>query len=293
MITIMGATGHTGSVTTNQLLDANQPVRVLGRSAERLQPFVKRGAKPAVGDATDAAFLTDAFRGATAVYALVPPDYGQADPFAYYDKVGAAVETAVKKTGVKRLVFLSSLGAERPAGCGLIGGLHRVEERFKKLEVSTVSLRAGFFMENFFGMLGMIKQQGIMGGATPPDVPISMVACHDIGVVAADELQKAGAPGFTTRELLGPRDYSMAEAARIIGQKIGKPDLQYVQFPDDGVKQAFMGMGFSPRAAELFVEMAKGIGSNVKTLEGRNVRNSTPMSLEQFAVKLGEAYRGI
>jgi len=291
MIAIMGATGHTGSVVAERLLTAGQPIRVLGRSAERLQQFTRRGAQAGIGDATDPAFLSDSFRGATAVYALVPPDYAHPDPWSYYDQIGRAIAAAVQKAGVRRLVFLSSLGAERESGTGLIVGLHRVEQQLKSPGASVVSLRAGGFMENFYGSLGTIRQQGINGGGTPPDVPSSMVATEDIGAVAADELQRNGPAGFTVREILGPRDYTMSEATRIIGQAIGKPDLRYVQFPDAGVKQALIGMGFSPRAADLFVEMVRGIGTTVKSVEGRNRQNTTPTTLEHFAERLAEAYR--
>src|SRR5581483_12337907 len=102
---IMGASGHTGSVVADRLLAAKKQIRVLGRSADRLQPFVKRGATPMVGDAADPAFLVDAFRGASAVFVLIPPDYKQADPVSYYDKIGAAVETALKRAQVRYVVL--------------------------------------------------------------------------------------------------------------------------------------------------------------------------------------------
>ena len=31
--------------------------------------------------------------------------------------------------------------------------------------------------------------------------------------------------------MLGPRDLSYAEATSILGERIGKPDLEYVHFP--------------------------------------------------------------
>ncbi|MGH7545431.1 MAG: NAD(P)H-binding protein, partial [Gemmatimonadota bacterium] len=79
MIAVMGATGNTGQVVADELLDAGEEVRVLGRSAERLEPWVRRGAEAAPGDVADAAYLTRAFRGADAVYAMIPPDYSNPD----------------------------------------------------------------------------------------------------------------------------------------------------------------------------------------------------------------------
>ncbi len=57
MYVIMGATGNIGSKLADILLDKGKKVKVIGRSAERLQPFVDHGAIPAVGDVSDVEFL--------------------------------------------------------------------------------------------------------------------------------------------------------------------------------------------------------------------------------------------
>jgi uncharacterized protein YbjT (DUF2867 family) len=74
MITIMGATGHTGKKITEALLKAGKKVRALGRSENKLAELKRAGAEVLAGDTTDAAFLTKAFRGADAVYTLLPTD---------------------------------------------------------------------------------------------------------------------------------------------------------------------------------------------------------------------------
>lgn len=66
MITVMGATGHTGSAIARRLLDAGEKVRALGRSAAKLDGLRSLGAEAVVGDMTDPAFLTEACSGADA-----------------------------------------------------------------------------------------------------------------------------------------------------------------------------------------------------------------------------------
>jgi len=61
MYTILGATGNTGSIIANTLLANKQNVRVVGRSANKLQSFVSKGAEAFVADLTDAEALTRAF----------------------------------------------------------------------------------------------------------------------------------------------------------------------------------------------------------------------------------------
>ena len=294
MIAVMGATGNIGHVVADELLDAGEEVRVLGRSAERLEPWVRRGAEASTGDATDAAYLTRAFQGADAVYAMVPPDYSNPDVSGHYDRVAAAIEHAVRDSAVKSVVFLSSLGAEHADGTGPIKLLHRAEERLKKVPgVVLLILRPGFFFENHLGSIGLIQGKGINGGAIAPDVPIAMTATKDIGVAAAEALCKRDFRGTTVRELLGPRDLTMQDATGILGVAIERPDLEYVQFPYDDYAKALTHAGFSDSVAQLFAEMAQAMNAGrVRSLEGRNAQNTTPTTLESWAREVfAKAYR--
>jgi uncharacterized protein YbjT (DUF2867 family) len=294
MIVVMGATGNTGRAVATTLLSSGKRVRGIGRDAQRLQDLKERGAEAAVGDVLDSSFLISAFRGAGSVYAMVPPDYTQPNVREYYSRCGESIGLAMRNSGVKRMVFLSSLGAEHPEGTGPIAGLHDLEERFKTLGVDLLILRPGYFYENLFGSLGLIKGRGINGGGIEGTVPVAMTATRDIGRAAADELGRDEFRGVSIRELLGPRDYTLQEATKILGSKIGKPELPYVRFPDREFAAALVQMGFSQGIAEALVEMSHAINSGlVRPLEGRNKRTSMPTSLESFADELAAAYRAL
>jgi|ERR1700689_2548236 NAD(P)-dependent dehydrogenase (short-subunit alcohol dehydrogenase family) len=47
---ILGATGNTGSIIADSLLSKGKKVRVVGRDAERLERFVRKGAEAFIGD---------------------------------------------------------------------------------------------------------------------------------------------------------------------------------------------------------------------------------------------------
>jgi len=291
MITVMGASGNTGKVVAERLLSSQEKVRAVGRSEDRLRGLRERGAETAVGDARDAAFLTSAFRGAKGVYAMVPPDLSQPDVRKYYASFGETIARAAQDSGVKKMVFLSSLGGELPEGTGPIAGLHDLEERFKKLGLDLLILRPGYFYENLRSSLGLIKQQGLNGSALDPDVPVTMTATRDIGAAAAEELRRGEFRGTSVRELLGPRDYTLTETTRILGTKIGKPDLKYVRFSDADFAAALVKMGASQGVADSFVEMARAINSRtVRSLEGRNKRTTMPTPFETVAEDLAAAY---
>ena len=107
MYVITGATGHTGNEVAEKLLAQGEQVRVVGRSAKRLEPFVKKGAEAFVADITDTGALTKAFSGAKGVYAMIPPDVSAPDVLAHYQRVGDALAAAIEKSGVKYAVVLS------------------------------------------------------------------------------------------------------------------------------------------------------------------------------------------
>ncbi len=293
MIAIMGASGHIGQRISEQLLERGEKVRALGRSAEKLAGLKGRGAEVLTGDATDAAFLTKAFGGADAVYTLFPPDPRSPDYRRKQDLEGEAIVSAIRASGVRFVVFLSSIGGDLPAGTGPIAGLHAQEERLRRLQgVNVLVLRPASFFENFYATLGLIKHQGINGGAVSPDIKIPMIATRDIADVAAPALTGRNWTGVVVRELLGQRDLTYAEATDIIGARIGKPDLKYVQFPYAEFAAALVLMGMSQNVANLYVEMTCAFNEGrVKSREGRRPENTTPTRFEDFAVELARAYQ--
>lgn len=244
------------------------------------------------GDATDAAFLATAFRGADAVYTLLPTDRRSPDYRAEQDRQGEAIMNAIRESGVRYVVALSSLGAELSEGTGLIVGLHAQEERLKRLEGTNVLLlRPASFFENFYDALTLIKYQGINGDSVASDLAVPMVATRDIADVAAKALKARDWNGVVVRELLGPRDLSYAEATRILGERIGKPDLQYVQLAYADMSKSLVQAGLSESFAGLYVDMTRAFNEGkVRPREGRTPENTTPTRFEDFAGELAHAY---
>lgn len=292
MITVMGATGHTGKKITEALLNAGEKIRALGRSESKLAELKSAGAEVLTGNATDAAFLAKAFRGADAAYTLLPTDRRSPDYRAEQNQQGEAIVKAIRESGVRYVVALSSLGADLSEGTGLIAGLHAQEERLKRLENANVLLlRPVSFFENFYDTLEPIKHQGINGDSVAPDLPVPMIASRDIADVAAKALKARDWKGVVVRELLGPRDLTYAEATHILGECIGKPDLRFVQFSYADTARALVEAGLSESFAGLYVEMTRAFNEGkIKPREGRTPENTTPTRFEDFADELGRAY---
>jgi len=295
MYVILGATGHTGSVATETLLAKKQQVRAVGRSKEHLARFTSRGAEAFVADITDSAALTKAFKGARGVYALMPPNISSPDVRAFQDQVTNSIARALEDAKVTHVVALSSIGADKADKTGPVVGLHNFEKRLAQIpKLNTLCFRAGYFMENTLAQTGIIKNMGKMGGPVRPDLPLPLIASHDIGVAAAEALQKLDFTGHQTHELHGHRDLTYTEIARIIGSAIGRSDLTYVQLPADQVIQALTQMGMSRNMAELLTEMSDALNNgHMRALEPRSAKNTTATSFEEFVQKVFvPAYKG-
>ena len=72
-----------------------------------------------------------------------------------------------------------------------------------------------------------------VGDSVIGELPVPMIATRDIAEMAANALTRRDWKGIVVRELLGERDLSHVEATRIIGERIGKPDLHYMQFSEE------------------------------------------------------------
>jgi len=295
MYVITGATGHTGSTAAEKLLASGAKVRVIGRDAKRLERFLQKGAEAVVADMTDAAALEKAFSGASAVYAVMPPNLTAPDVRAYQERVTDSLAAAMRNSGVAYAVALSSTGADKAHGTGPVVGLHNLEQKLEAIDgLNVLSLRCGHFMDNLLTQIGIIQSLGFMAGPVRADVPLPMIATSDIGAVAADSLLKLDFAGKQTRELLGARHVTNAEAAKIIGSAIGKPDLAYRQVPASVLKPAMMQMGMSSNMVDLILEMSDALNTGyMKSQEPRSPRNTTATTLETFVAEVfAPAYRG-
>jgi uncharacterized protein YbjT (DUF2867 family) len=291
-VTVLGATGKTGGAVAARLLAAGVKVKAVGRSADKLTALQKRGAEAIEADVADGAALTEALRGSDAAYLMIPGDITKPDLLGQYGRAAEAIERAVRDAGVRRAVFLSSLGGEATAATGPIVGLHGAEERLRRIDgLALLILRPGYFYENSYGTLGLIKHQGINGGAIDPGVAMPTIAAADIGNVAADALLASDFSGVVVRELTGPRDLTMAEVTGLLGKAIGKPDLSYVRFPAEGFVAGLEAAGFSTDAARLFLEMATAFNQGLVGPQPGTEKVRTATSFESFADAYAQAYR--
>jgi uncharacterized protein YbjT (DUF2867 family) len=285
MIVVTGASGRVGHQVAEQLLSGGHAVRVIARNAEKLKPLAARGADVQTGSLDDRAFLTSMFRDASAAFLLTPVDLTARDVNAEQKKNVASIIAAVRESGIKNVVLLSSWGAELTEKSGGIIECHFFEEGLSEIpNLNAIYLRPVWFMENFLWNIGLIKMAGINGLSLDPSLLFPTIATCDIAPIASEYLASLDFKGKSVRYLNGPRDYTMIEVSRILGASVGKPNLAYVRFPDSLFKKGLVDNGgLSLNAANIAIEINQGMNSGRIHAEQRSKSNTTPTTLEIFA----------
>lgn len=267
MYVVAGVTGHTGSAAAQKLLERGVPVRVIVRNEAKGTSWAAKGAEVAVADLDDTVALAKAFAGAEGAYVLNPPAYASADPFGRAAAIAESIASAVGTAGLPRLAVLSSVGSQHESGTGIIATTHVWEERLRNSAPAVVFVRASYFMENWAPLIGIAGATGNLPSFLAPlDRAIPMVACADIGRVAAEALLEEWT-GPRVIELEGPARYSPIDVAAAFSNS-----LETTVTPTEVPRaqwSSFMGMGGIPSSAiPHVIAMFEGINNGVVDFEG-------------------------
>jgi uncharacterized protein YbjT (DUF2867 family) len=292
----MGAAGNVGSKVADRLLRAGEEIRVL-EHARDLTEVGARGADVARGDALSVDDLRALFRGVSAALVVLPENVTDPSFVENRAAMSRAMREALGAEGVSHVVALSTVGAARADAPGPPGGLHDFEQDLGELEAANLLvLRPAAYMDYLVAAVPMIRAEKVNGSAIRSDARFPMVATDDVAEEAAERLRARDFNGHEVKLLIGPEDVTMAEATRAIGQRLGMPDLPYVEFPPEGVKSALLRAGMSEQVAGLMVDMQLALNDGRYFVGVERTRESaTPTRLGEFLDRaLGEeaeAYR--
>ena len=263
-IIVTGSLGHISQPLTKELLQKGHVVTVISSNPAKQKDIEALGATAAIGSMEDADFLTAVFTGAGAVYTMIPP-FNYFDPgidlVARCSKIANNYAQAIRQSGVKKVVHLSSIGAHLDKGSGLILLHHMVESILNNLaEVDITFIRPSGFYYNLKSFVPMIKNAGIIAANYGADDMLVWVSPIDIAAAVAEELQTP-ANGRKIR-YVGSDELTGHETASILGSAIGKPDLKWVLIPGEqmqaGLEKAGMNTHIAGRMVEMFASQHSG-----------------------------------
>jgi NAD(P)H dehydrogenase (quinone) len=260
MYTVIGITGKTGGTAARTLLAKGLKVRGIVRNAAKAAEWHARGAEIVAAELSDKEQMARAFEGSEGVYIMLPTYFEAQDMFAENTRDLANLKHAVMASGVRKVVLLSSIGAERETGTGAILKLHQMEETFSSLAISTVAIRAGWFMENFQGLIPSARETGVLWSFLDPlDLAVPMIATRDIGTLAADLLQQTWS-GHRVIELAAEPSLSPIDVGSTFTKVFGREIRAAVLGRDQWIP-TYQSWGLTPRSSAAMAEMMEGFNS--------------------------------
>ncbi|MGQ7945939.1 NmrA family NAD(P)-binding protein [Flavobacterium sp. WC2509] len=256
-IIITGSLGNISKPLIQELVQKGHQVTVISSKLENQAAIETLGAKAAIGSVENSTFLTETFTGADAVYCMIPrANYfdPNLDLDAFTRKIGNNYAEAIEKSGVKRVVFLSSIGAHLEKDSGIILRYHEIEAFLNKLsDVGITFMRPTSFFYNLEAYIPIIKYQGIIAANYGADKMIPWVSPLDIASAIAEEITTP-LDGRKIR-YVASEELTGEETAHILGNAIGKPNLKWVLTTDQETLVGLINIGMQPKIAEGLVEM--------------------------------------
>lgn len=265
-ITITGSLGHIGKPLTQELVQKGYTVTVISSNPEKQKDIEAIGAISAIGSLEDVDFITSSFAGADVVYCMVPPgnyfDHSL-DLLGYYRKLGNNYAKAIKQTGVKSVVNLSSIGGHLDKGNGILLGAHHVENILKELssDVAITHIRPTEFYYNLLPQVHSAKNNGFIASNIGNEVVNSWVSPTDIASAIAAEITIP----LTGRKVryVASEELTYNELASVLGEAIGKPDLKWVKLTDEQMLDGLIAVGMQPKIAAGLTEMYAAVNSGL------------------------------
>ncbi len=270
---VVGSLGNISKPLSEKLIGAGHDVTIITSHQNNVNAIEALGAKAAAGSVEDVQFLNETFKGADAVYTMVPPKWDAQNWKEWIGNIGKNYAAAIKGAGVKFVVNLSSVGAHMPDGCGPVSGLYKVEQALNTLtDVNIKHLRPAYFYQNLLAQVGMIQQAGIMGGNFG-DIVFPIAHPSDITDVAAEELLSLSFTGQSVRYIAGDEVTGTAISS-VLGKAINKPDLKWIVFSDEDNLNDLLQVGLSEEVAKNYTEM----GTAMRTGEmGEDYQRNKPL----------------
>lgn len=286
-----------GKPLAQELVKKGHSVTVITSKAERIEAIESLGATAAVGSMFDADFLAATFTGADIVYLMETLDAAgdffdkDVDFIGAISQIGENYKQAVLRAGVYQIVHLSSIGAHKKHGYGILEFHYNVETILGQLprDVSIKFIRPVGFFTNLFGLIRTIKTKGAIISNYGGYKKEPWVAPADIAAVIAEEMENPFA-GRTIRYVASD-EVSPNEITHALGKAIGKPDLQWQVVPDEQLLNNWLSIGFNSQIAHGFVELQASQGSGVLYEDYyRHEPTLGKVKLDAFAKQFAAAY---
>jgi NAD(P)H dehydrogenase (quinone) len=279
VIAVTGATGVVGGRVAARLAAAGVPMRLLVRDPSRAPRHpgaeVRRiGGYGAAGDGRAA------LEGAATLFLL--PAEESADRV---EQHRTAIEAAAA-AGVRRIVYLSFVGAAPDATFTLVRDHWATEEIVRATGLAHTFLRMNLYMDF---LPAMVAPDGALRGPAG-DGRVAAILREDVAAGVAAVLGTEGHDG-RTYDLTGPSAFSLAEAAAAMTRVTGRP-VRYEDETDEEAYASRAGYGAPDWQVEAWVTTYHAIRDGSLAAVSPDLRMLTGRSATSLEAHLRSAAAG-
>ncbi|PSL32045.1 NmrA family NAD(P)-binding protein [Chitinophaga ginsengisoli] len=280
MHVILGASGQVGSAIVNQLIKNGEQVKGVVRDEKKAGKLKKSGAAVAIADVSDLPSLVAALQDGSTLFALTPESGHERNVIGETKDILENYRKALASSPIKKVVGLSSVGAQFETGTGNLMMSYLLEHAFTGMPIKQIFIRPAYYFSNWMMHLGSVVEKGILPTFFPPDLSIPMVSPQEVATYVANVIQKEEEDGKIF-ELTGTA-YSSKDVAKAFSDALGK-EVKAVETPREQWESTLHEIGFTPDAIRNFIEMTDVvISGKVKPEKNGTVQAKLKTTLKDY-----------
>jgi uncharacterized protein YbjT (DUF2867 family) len=255
---VVGASGQVGSAIVENLVSRNEPVTAVIRNPDKRKELEQfQNISIEVADAFDLPALTKAFKNGTSVLLLTPDDPESNNVMSDTKTMLGNYKKAIEGSQIKKIVGLSSMGAQLETNSGSLKMSYMLEHHFADLNIQKIFVRPAYYYSNWIESLAAVQDEGVLPTFFPVDLKMPMISPLDVAKFIA-ELMSSPVEGEPIFEIEGPTWYSSRDVANAFGKVLNR-NVVPQQIPREDWWKTIKQFGFSDDVTKNFVEMTQTI----------------------------------
>jgi uncharacterized protein YbjT (DUF2867 family) len=232
-VLVTGATGRTGRLLVDALLDTGCRVRALVRSSSVI-PAGWEDVELAAGDLGDAASLRSAMDGVDVVVLLSPMD-------PELDRLEAIAFAAARDAGVQHVVKISTTVPAEDSPISWWRAHGRSERTLRDSELRWTIVRPNGIAFFLLDYAASVREEGAMHTAVP-DGRMALIDPADIAAVVAAVVADPPRYAGTTLAISGPEALSYDDLAALLSRLTGRT-VRHVALSEDEMRARLLAAG--------------------------------------------------
>lgn len=284
MHVILGASGQVGSGIVTHLIENGESVKGIVRDEKKAEGLKNSGAAVAIADVTDLPSLVAAFQDGSTLFALTPESGHERNVIGETKDILENYRKALSNSPIKKVVGLSSIGAQYETGTGNLVMSYLLEHAFTGMPVKQIFVRPAYYFSNWMMYLGTVLENGVLPTFFPVDLTIPMISPEEVAAFVANVIQTEEEDGKIF-ELTGPDAYSSNDVAKAFSDALGK-EVRAEQIPKEQWENTLREIGFTPDAVRNFIEMTEAVISGKANAEKEGtVQVKVKTTLQEYVLQ--------